>query len=266
MAGPVPPATVLHAFGVRSAHPLPGGQGTSWLAGDLVLKPEEGPVHEWLADLLSNIHSDEVRIPAPVATRSGDWVHQGWSATRWVPGSHPDFSKPTAWVDIVNAGRAFHRMVAHVGRPGCLDTRTDAWATADRVAWWEEAPRLRPAFTHVARVLQDASHPLGRSQLVHGDLTGNVLMAPGVPPAVLDISPYWRPPVYAEAVVIADALCWHAGPASLLRELGVSVTAVARALLFRLVATNELLTAGLTTVDPQAEAQRYVRAARLIGL
>ena len=32
------------------------------------------------------------------------------------------------------------------------------------------------------------------SQLVHGDLSGNVLLAHGLPPAVIDFSPYWRPP------------------------------------------------------------------------
>ena len=115
-------------------------------------------------------------------------------------------------------------------------------------------------------MLQDASHPLGPSQIVHGDLTGNVLVAPGAPPAVIDISPYWRPPEYAEGVVIADALCWHGASASVLGEVGVSVTAVARALLFRLGATDELLLAGLATVDPQVEAERYGRAAALIGL
>jgi hypothetical protein len=107
---------------------------------------------------------------------------------------------------------------------------------------------------------------LGPSQIVHCDLTGNVLFAPGAPPAVIDISPYWRPPEYAEGVVIADALCWHGASASVLQEVRVSVTAVARALLFRLVTTNELLLAGLATVDPDAEAERYRRAASLIGL
>jgi hypothetical protein len=93
-----------------------------------------------------------------------------------------------------------------------------------------------------------------------------VLFSPGAPPAIIDISPYWRPPEYAEAVVIADALCSQGAPASVLYEAGVSVAAVARALLFRLVTTNELLLADLATVDPDAEAERYERAAALIGL
>jgi hypothetical protein len=157
-------------------------------------------------------------------------------------------------------------MVRNWPRPDCLATRTDPWAIADRVAWRDAAVNLRQEFVEVARLLQDASHPLGPSQIVHCDLTGNVLVAPGALPAVIDISPYWRPPEYAEGVVIADALCWHGASGSVLEEVGVSVTAVARALLFRLVTTNELLLAGLATVNPHAEAERYGRAAALIGL
>jgi uncharacterized protein (TIGR02569 family) len=53
-------------------------------------------------------------------------------------------------------------------------------------------------------------------QLVHGDLTGNVLFADGLPPAVIDFSPFWRPTGYASAIVVADALVWEGADASLL--------------------------------------------------
>lgn len=52
-----------------------------------------------------------------------------------------------------------------------------------------------------------------RDQLVHGDLSENVLFAEGMAPAVIDLSPYWRPTGFASAIVIADALLWRdAGP------------------------------------------------------
>lgn len=44
-----PPVAVRRAFGVVDPHPLPGGQGTVWLADGLVLKPDEGHVWDWLA-------------------------------------------------------------------------------------------------------------------------------------------------------------------------------------------------------------------------
>ena len=46
------------------------------------------------------------------------------------------------------------------------------------------------------------------SQVIHGDFTGNVLFEPGLAPAVIDFSPYWRPAGFALAVVIVDALTW----------------------------------------------------------
>lgn len=260
------PAKVLRAFGVDSPLPLSGGQRTSWRAGDLVLKPEGGPTYEWLAHELSNLQPEGIRIAAPVPTVDGEWVCDGWSAKVWLKGSHPDFRQPSTWSDIIHAGRAFHRMVRHLPRPDSLAARTGPWATGDRVAWGDQPSDLPHEFAEVACSLRHASRPLGPSQIVHGDLTGNVLFAPGAPPAVIDISPYWRPPEYAEGVVMADALCLHGASASLLEQVGVSVTAVARALLFRLVTTNELLLAGLATVDLDAEAERYKRAASIIGL
>jgi hypothetical protein len=98
---------------------------------------------------------------------------------------------------------------------------------------------------------------------LHADLTNNVLFAPGLPPAVIDISPYWRPPAYAEGVVVADALCWHDAPASLLQTTDVSVPAVARALLFRMATTNERVTSGAAAADLGDEARRYEAAAAI---
>ena len=101
---------------------------------------------------------------------------------------------------------------------------------------------------------------------MHADLTGNVLFSPTLPPAVIDLTPYWRPAEYAEGVVIADALCWHGAQASLLDQTGVSGAAVARALLFRMATTSQAVSAGAPRVDVEDEAQRYHRAAGAIGV
>jgi hypothetical protein len=36
-----------------------------------------------------------------------------------------------------------------------------------------------------------------------------VLFHAHLPPALIDFSPYWRPPGFASVVVIADALVWE---------------------------------------------------------
>ncbi|MEV0565117.1 TIGR02569 family protein [Dactylosporangium sp. NPDC050588] len=259
--------TVLHAFGVDGpARPLAGGQGTSWSAEDLVLKPDGGALHEWLAAAFADVTGDGFRLAAPVRTRDGAWAVQGWSAMRRVQGTEPDYCAVSTWQEILSAGRAFHRAVAHIVRPVFLDTRQDWWAQADRAAWGERAVRFLPEFAALAHRLQDALEPLGRPQLVHGDLTKNVLFASGLPPAIIDISPYWRPPAYAEGIVVADALCWHDAPASLWETVDVSAAAVARALLFRLATTNERVVSGGESADLQDEARRYELAAAVIGL
>ena len=263
-----PPIAVLRAFGVYGSPVLlPGGQGTSWRAGHLVFKPDEGTCHEWLGTALSQVEANEVRIAKPVTTRHGAWRHEGWAATEWVPGVEPDGASESRWRGTIQAARAFHRAVAHLSRPGCLDDRRDPWAAADRAAWGESSVALHPYFASVASRLRGVLRPLGPRQLVHGDLTGNVLFKHDLPVAVIDLSPYWRPVEYAEGVVVADALCWHDAPPSLVADLGVSVGAVARALLFRMLTTSERVVRGhISGLGLDDEAQRYERAASVIGL
>jgi hypothetical protein len=207
-----------------------------------------------------------VRIAQPVQTLGGSWTHFGWSATRFVSGREPDRSRSAAWVEIVQAGRAFHRAIRHVPRPDCLAERTDSWAVADRAVWDERSWHYLPEFEAVVSRLRPALSPLGPAQLVHGDLTGNVLFSPGELPAIIDVSPYWRPPAYAEGIVVADALSWYDASANLLDEVGVPVSAVARALLFRMGTTSERVRAGVPKLDVQDEAQRCCRAATALGL
>lgn len=267
MPGERPSESVVRTFeaGSRLLR-LPGGQGTSWKAGGLVLKPSDGPVHQWLGEALDGLVLDGVRVAMPFASSDGSWTVDGWGATSFVAGSEPDLSLPSTWLGVIEAGRAFHRAVADIGRPAFVDSRDDPWAVADRVAWGERPMRFVPELADVAARLRAQPDPPDEPQLVHCDLTGNVLFAAGLPPAVIDISPYWRPPSYAEGVVVADALCYHGAGGSAFLMLGVPVTAIARALLFRVATTNAFVASGTVAVDLPDEAQRYEQAALAIGI
>lgn len=60
---------------------------------------------------------------------------------------------------------------------------------------------------------------------MHGDLGGNVVFHETLPPAVIDVSPYWRPAGYADAIVVADAVAWgRAGDELVHRHLAASGT------------------------------------------
>ena len=91
-----------------------------------------------------------------------------------------------------------------------------------------------------------ARRPVAESPtVVHGDLTGNVLFADGLPPAVVDLTLYWRPVRYSVAVVAVDAVCFEAAPSSLLETIDPgdgSAQHLVRALVFRIATDwfNEL--------------------------
>jgi hypothetical protein len=120
----------------------------------VVLKPVGGPVYEWLAGRLGALSNEHVRLAMPIRARDGSWTCEGWSATQWLVGDHPDTSRESALIAILDAGRVFHEMVAHLPRADCLDARSDSWAVADRVAWGELRLRVRPEFASTTRRLQ----------------------------------------------------------------------------------------------------------------
>jgi uncharacterized protein (TIGR02569 family) len=224
MPGP-PPQHVLAAFGVEDPTPLAGGRGRAWRAGELVLKPLDWKPEElrYQAEILGGVAEDGFRVAPPMSE-----IVDGWAATPYLEGAH----EAGRWLEIIAAGERFHAALAAVPRPDALlAARRDPWSTGDRVAFGEQP--YEPAADLLA-VLEPVDEP---SQLVHGDLTGNVLFHPTLPPAIIDFAPYWRPTAFASAVAVADALCWEGAPPALADA--VSTSYLVRALVFRGVTSME---------------------------
>src|SRR5579884_2730179 len=205
-----PDARVLAAFGAAGAPVrLEGGEGRSWRVGDIVLKPV-GNAEEanWVADVLSGLPEDGYRVQRPVRAAGDAWVVSGWTAWRWLEGVHDLRER---WPEVLRAGEAFHRPLAGLSRPAFLDRRTHAWSIGDRAAWGEAVPAVvNPGFAPTLDRLYGFVTPVALpSQVVHGDLPGNILFASGQAPAVIDFSPYFRPVGFALAVVIVDAIAWY---------------------------------------------------------
>ncbi len=227
-----PPPHVLGAFGVTAEpEPLGGGRGTAWRCGALVLKPLDTSVEEleWQGRLFGSLACDGFRVSRLLG------LHDGWCGWEHVAGEH----RARAWPEVIEVGERFHAAIADVSRPAFLDRRTNHWAVGERVAWGELPAR---DFAHVKHVPQlvAALRPVdaNASQLVHGDLTGNVLFEDGLPPAVIDFSPYWRPTGFASAVVVGDALLWEGADKSLLTAVAHVddfAQLLLRALIFRAV-------------------------------
>lgn len=222
---------------------LPGGMGTSIRIGDAVLKPVDDVIEAaWVAETLLRLPEDGFRIARPLRARDGCWVAAGWSAATFVPGESAPAGR---WHELLAAGGALHAAVRHEGLPEFLQRRQHRWAMADRVAWGEASvdpvPELEPVLDKLVPLVHGAT--LGEvPQVVHGDLAGNVLFAPGLPPAIIDFSPYWRPTTYAAAIVAVDGVLWFGAGSALLRQVAGeagSTMPLVRAIIFRLIALNE---------------------------
>jgi hypothetical protein len=94
--------------------------------------------------------------------------------------------------------------------------------------------------------------------VIHGDLTKNVLFADPLQPAVIDVTPYWRPAGFAAAVVVGDAICWRDADPDPLVVATLTVAEfpqlLVRAVIYRLVTA---------LVFGESDLDAYVKSIRL---
>ena len=146
-----PGPEVLAAFGASAGPvPLPGGQGTTWRAGQIVLKPAGEPrVARWTADLyraLTDRPRSGFRVPRPVRSATGDWVAgeqtgSAWVAWQLLPGEPADWAGVSpCWSRLIAASRAFHAALAGRPAPPWLGQDGSPWTVADQVAWGDRDP------------------------------------------------------------------------------------------------------------------------------
>ena len=233
-----PGAAVLAAFG-SSGDPVAvaGGGGQAWIAGGLVFKrAPSGDEWRWLGEHLPSVREEGFRLAKPIPALDRRWVVDGWGAVAWLPGAPPTTPR---WGDVLALSDRVHLAMRPLPRPSFVDRRTHPWSVGDRVAWDDVAS---PVHHDVLDRLLSLRRPVDLApQLIHGDLTGNVLFADGRPPAVIDPTMYWRPAGYASAIVVSDAIRWHGADASPLLAAVALLDAFAqlyvRACIFRLVAS-----------------------------
>jgi uncharacterized protein (TIGR02569 family) len=244
-----PPPEILDAFGATTEpEPLEGGRGGTWRAGGMVLKPVDLAVESrWRAEVLGRLpESDAFRVARPIRAATGDWLYQGWEASRLVAGR----TDPKRWDEAIDAGSAFHKALKDVARPDFLDDRDDWWSRADRISWDMEAVEGAPILQRLAGCRAPVEV---ECQAVHGDLLGNVLYESGLPPAVIDWAPYWRPVSWAAAVAAVDAMCWHGADETVLDQGGRFegwTQMLIRALLFRMITDLESSRSAGRTWEP----------------
>lgn len=243
----VPGQDVVVGFGL-SGEPelLAGGQGGTYAIGDTVLKAEGAEdAAAWAAAVMAGLPQNGFRVPAPrPRCDGGGWSLSGWTAWERVAGEHRLSS--TNWYDALEVAVGFHEALRTAPRPVHLARRTDLFAVADRMAWGEQALPSRGRLAEVLDAL--ARHRVeveGPCQVIHGDLAGNLLWHEDLPPAVIDMSPYWRPGGLGAAQLVTDASLWYGAglelaESFLAHEPGVGRQLVLRALIFRLAVDAQL--------------------------
>jgi uncharacterized protein (TIGR02569 family) len=182
----------------------------------VALKPVDDPRQdEWVCETYDAWPTDaSIGVPRPLRTRDGSWSSDGWAAHLWVEGESASVVDDPVW--FRRAVDGFHAMTASLPRPAFLDDRDDPWAIGDRVAFGEQEPVAARRF--VDQALTGCGPAKEAPQVVHGDLTGNVLRTSDDRAVVIDWPPYFRPQGWALAVVATDAVCWQGADLSLLRD------------------------------------------------
>lgn len=235
MSASPPPLHVRAAFGAKEIEPELVEAGPQWRCADIALRPVTNPAEAtWVAQTLGELDVPELRIGRPLRASDGRWVVGGWAAFRLVAG-RPE----PRYDEVVAASLRLHKATVDLPVPRFLTARSDVFATADRAAAATEDVQLNPARGgRLFDVLTGSRKPLGlRSQVVHGDLFGNVLFAGDSPPGIVDFVAYHRPAEWAAAVVVVDALAWGGADDGILRRwshLAEWPQVLLHALLFRL--------------------------------
>jgi hypothetical protein len=138
-----PSSAVLDEFAIDGDPLALPGEGVSFRIGDIVLKRvHEANEAEWVQALLSRTEQVGFRIPEPIQSTGGQWVFDGWSASRYIPDLR---SGVPLWSDITAAGLLFADSAerARDGGADIVARRSHRWAFADRVAWGEAKPDLK---------------------------------------------------------------------------------------------------------------------------
>lgn len=228
-----PPTAVRKSWGVDTLKPLDGGQGMAFVGGGVVLKPiVDSRQFDWLAGVLYELPPvDDLRIIRPRPAGDGRWAVEGWSAWEYLEGE----VDAARWPEALWVSDRFHDVVSGVTwspgpRPSPLGDR--------RCVRMGRSRHRLPGAVSAINDLTESRHSLDDlpCQLVHGDLGGNILFHPELPPAVIDLSPYWRPKRYADAIIVADAIAWAGADLQALEPLRdpAGLQMLYRAILFRL--------------------------------
>ena len=207
-----PPAQLIaESFGSRKKPVLlKGGQCTTYISGNIVLKPvgrAESLI--WKAEVFNNLPEvsvSGVRFTKYIKSIYNTWIHEGYSACFFLAGKHVSGK----YKEKLKASREYHKLLKNIKKPSFLDVPGGPWSTANKVALGEKEFDYDQDFFDLYNQIKPHLEPLDiNKQLIHADLSGNFLFDEILPPAIIDFSPAWAPNGFAEAIMLADAIVWE---------------------------------------------------------
>lgn len=230
---------ILRAFNLNGEiKPLSGGQNTSARVDDFVLKPIDDNVQfcEWTLNILNEINPLGYRLSKPIMSDIGTFVYKGWCCTRYERGEYIDGNVKQK----LEVSRLLHHDLVDIDFIN-IPKSYDPWSISHRIAWQKEKlPQYisRDAYkileVLISKIKLKENYEI---QIVHSDLSGNILFDEVLSPLIIDFSPTIAPTEYAEAILVCDSIAWHGGSNSELKLICHSefnIEMIIRAIIFRL--------------------------------
>lgn len=187
-------------------------------------------------NIIDKIVPEGYRLSKPIRSTDGTFVSHGWVCTRFERG-HEARGKIE---EKLRVSRLFHRDLSGVNVQD-FPRPDHAWSKAHQIAWQaKELPEdiHKEARDMIINLLRKVSLLQRYNlQVVHGDLSGNILFDDTLEPLVIDFSPTVAPVEYAEAILACDCIAWQGSPVSeidLLPDSELYKEMITRAVIFRL--------------------------------
>ncbi len=177
-------------------------------AGNIIIKPILEKIEsEELAEIINQLPvSEKIRIPKPIKSINGNWIEEGYVAWTYLEGKEVG----GRYKDKIEVCDFFTKIFQDVSKPKFIEARNNPWAIADRVTWGELKIQYEEKFQNIINVIQPILKPNNLSyQIIHGDITRNIIFNEKEFPGVIDLTLYWRPKDYAKALLIVDAITWE---------------------------------------------------------
>jgi uncharacterized protein (TIGR02569 family) len=262
MADTILDPEILQAFQCDGReHALSGGEGRSIRVERCVFKPiENAQRYSWSCDLLMQLPRMGFRIAEPRRALDGSFVYRGWAASIFEPGQ-PVHGR---WGEKLGIARLFHSALNDLALSP-MPPSDDRWSRAHEIAWGHvPLPKaLHPEIVRTIEGIFASYQPLARAGgIIHSDLCGNILFQDGLDPCVIDFSPAYGSPEYAESILVADAIAWEGAPLDILNLLPLDERY--RQLLLRAINFRVIVTALFSPQDVERFFIEYAAFERLL--